>query len=111
MFLGYQGTKIALTAQTAAELESVKEIQFDKIEETTRQVVLFNGEYRFADDVSAEEYNAEIKEKRQARFETQTDKMLLEKLETATDIQSLLTAVSEWKSAKDDIRAALPYRQ
>ena len=100
MFLGYQGTKIALTAQTAAELENVKEIQFDKIEETARRVIFFNGEYRFADDVSAAEYNAEIKQKRQTRFEAQTDKMLFEKLETASDIQSLLTAVSEWKNAK-----------
>lgn len=111
MFLGYQGQKIVLTAQNAAELENVKEIQFDNIKETARQVVLFNGEYLFADAISAEEYNAEIKKKRQARFEAQTDKMLLEKLETASDVQSLLTAVSEWKNVKDGIRAALPYRQ
>lgn len=111
MFLGYQEQKIVLTAKSAEELKSIKEIQFDKIEETERQVVLFNGEYRFADDVSAEEYNAEIKKERQLRFETQTDKMLFEKLETASDIRSLLTAVSEWKSVKDGIRDALPYRK
>lgn len=45
MFLGYQGDKIVLTAQTRAELEKTPFIQMDKIEETTDNYLLWNGNF------------------------------------------------------------------
>ena len=46
MFLGYKNNKIAIVANTRAELERMfKYCKFDKIEETDKEYFIHNGEY------------------------------------------------------------------
>ena len=47
MFLGYQNGKITFVAETKEELENLKFVSFDKIEETDKTYFLHNGEYVF----------------------------------------------------------------
>ena len=46
MFLGYKNNKIIVVANTETELEKMnKYCQFDKIEETDKEYIMYNGEY------------------------------------------------------------------
>lgn len=45
MFLGYQNEKIVFIAETREELENLPCVAFDKIEETSEEYILHNGEY------------------------------------------------------------------
>lgn len=57
MFLGYQNGKITFVAETKEELENLKFVSFDKIEETDKTYFLHNGEYVFeVQPMTIEEY-------------------------------------------------------
>ena len=45
MFLGYQGNKIVLAANSREELENAPCMVFDRIEESAEEYVLWGGEY------------------------------------------------------------------
>ncbi len=107
MFLGYQGDKIVLTAQTRAELEKTPFIQMDKIEETTDNYLLWNG--NFVKKENAVLNKDEISLKRAQKYTETTDKFLLENLEQAVDLESLFKLLTEWKDRKEKIRQEMPY--
>ena len=66
MFLGYQNDKIAFIADTQEELENLPCVTLDKIEETTEEYILHNGEYLLKSEATAlqnqEEIEKQIKE-------------------------------------------------
>lgn len=54
MFLGYQNNKIAFIAETKEELENIPFVTLDKIEETDKEYILLNGEYKLKDESKTE---------------------------------------------------------
>ena len=60
MFLGYQNNKIAFVADTQEELENLPCVTFDKIEETSEEYVLHNGEYVLKSEADALQNQEEI---------------------------------------------------
>ena len=72
MFLGYQNEKIVLVANTKEELENTPCMVFDKIEESSVDYELYNGEYITV---------AEAQAKREQAEEESHRKMLLEQLD------------------------------
>lgn len=64
MFLGYQNNKISFIANTKEELENMPCVTLDKIEETSEEYVLHNGEYKSKSVVEA----MQAEEDKQARI-------------------------------------------
>lgn len=66
MYLGYQGEKIALVANTREELENNQYMIFDNIVETIDEYVMYNGEYLIKSEAdarkAADEKEAKLKD-------------------------------------------------
>lgn len=68
MFLGYQNNKIVLIANTREELENAPCMVFDKIEESSVDYELYNGEYLTKEEISIKE-KEELKKKYYAEMD------------------------------------------
>ena len=54
MFIGYQNNKISFIADTKEELENLPCVTLDKIEETDKEYIKINGEYKIKDECQNE---------------------------------------------------------
>ena len=87
MFLGYQGEKIVLVAETKKELENNKFMKFDKIVKTSKDYVLYNGEYITEDEAQARK-EAEEKAAHIAQLQEQLDTLDLKAIRALRAIQA-----------------------
>lgn len=87
MFLGYQGEKIVLVANTKKELENNKFMKFDKIVKTSKEYVLYNGEYITAEQ-AAERQAAAEKAAHIAQLQAQLDALDLKAIRALRAIQA-----------------------
>lgn len=97
MFLGYQNGKIAFVAETREELKNIPYVVLDKIEETDKECVKINGEYKFKEEC----YNEFVIQKRKEEYpsiEEQLD-MIYHDLQDGTD---------NWKTLIQSIKEKYP---
>ena len=60
MFVGYQNEKIMFIADTREELENLPCVVLDKIEETSEEYILHNGEYLLKSEAESLQNQEEI---------------------------------------------------
>ena len=87
MFLGYQKEKIVLVANTKEELENTPCMVFDKIEESSTDYELYNGEYITVAEAQAKREQAE-KEAHIKELKEQLDALDLKSLRALRAIQA-----------------------
>ena len=87
MFLGYQNEKVVLVANTKEELENAPCMVFDKIEESSVDYELYNGEYITISEAQAKREQAE-KEAHIKELKEQLDDLDLKSLRTFRAIQA-----------------------
>lgn len=103
MFLGYQNDKIALIADTEAELTNNRFMKFDRIEESADDYVLYNGEYITASE--AETRQAEdAKQAQRAELLAQLDTLDLKTIRSMRAIQAG-TATADDREKLSEIEA------
>ena len=105
MFLGYQGNKIVLTANTREELVRNKFIHLDKVEETDIEYTLYNGEYLTPEEKETKEKQAHKKE-----LMTELDALdlkcirALRAIQAGTGTQADIDKLAELESQAEEIR-------
>ena len=87
MFLGYQNEKIVLATDTKEELENAPCMVFDKIVKTSKEYVLYKGEYITAEQAEARQAAAE-KEAHIAQLQAQLDTIDLKAIRALRAIQA-----------------------
>ena len=87
MFLGYQNEKVVLVADTKEELENAPCMVFDKIEESSVDYELYNGEYMTSAEAQAKREQAE-KEAHIKELKEQLDALDLKSLRALRAIQA-----------------------
>ena len=87
MFLGYQKEKVVLVADTKEELENAPCMVFDKIEESSVDYELYNGEYLTVEEAASKKAQAE-KEERIKELQEQLDILDLKSLRALRAIQT-----------------------
>lgn len=75
MFLGYQNDKIAFIAETREELENLPCVTFDRIEETSKEYFLHNGEYVYEIPAPTHE---EVRQARSQAYANEVDPLMAE---------------------------------
>lgn len=87
MFLGYQNEKVVLVANTKEELENTPCMVFDRIEESSVDYELYNGEYIPSAEAQAKREQAE-KEAHIKDLKEQLDALDLKSLRALRAIQT-----------------------
>lgn len=111
MFAGYQKDKNG-TLRIVAVSEDINDLRkkpclvFEKIEETDEQYVLFDGNYIKRSELDVNEI---VRRNRLAKYKRETDALLLDKLDSVSDMAGVMTAISDWQNAKKKIKAEYPY--
>lgn len=111
MFAGYQKNKngalrIVAVSEDIDALQKNPVLTFEKIEETDERYVLFDGSYIKQSEF---EENEVIRRNRLEKYKQETDMLLLDKLDSVSDLTDLMAAVKDWQNAKKKIKAELPY--
>lgn len=112
MYLGYQSEKIALVADIREELANNKFMKFDRIEESTEDYELYNGEYltvaEAAERKAADEKAAQIK-----ALQEQLDALdlkairALRAIQAGTGTEADTTRLAELEAQAEEIREQL----
>ncbi len=111
MFAGYQKDKNG-TLRIVAVSEDINDLRknpclvFEKIEETDERYVLFDGNYIKRSEFDVNEI---VRRNRLEKYKRETDALLLDKLDSVSDIAGVMTAISDWQNAKKKIKAEYPY--
>ena len=111
MFAGYQKDKNG-TLRIVAVSEDINDLRknpclvFEKIEETDERYVLFDGSYIKQSEFDVNEI---VRRNRLEKYKRETDTLLLDKLDSVSDIAGVMTAISDWQNAKKKIKAEYPY--
>ncbi|MGN1079298.1 MAG: hypothetical protein ACI4TE_03905 [Alphaproteobacteria bacterium] len=111
MFTGYQKDKngalhIVAVSEDIDALQKNSVLTFEKIEETDERYVLFDGNY-----IKQSEFNVNeiVRRNRFEKYKQETDMVLLDKLDSVSDLADLMAAVKDWQNAKKKIKAEYPY--
>lgn len=87
---------------------------YDEVQEDTEHTIedyeQVNGEYLLKQDVPVDYQNEQIRQKRQARYEVESDPLRLDYDEAlAREQDNAEQLKQEWLESKDKIREELPY--
>lgn len=111
MFIGYQKDKngalrIVAVSENIDDLRKNPVLKFEKIEETEERHILFDGNY-----IKQSEFNVNeiVRRNRFEKYKQETDMLLLDKLDSVSDLADLIAAVKDWQNAKKKIKAEYPY--
>lgn len=99
MFIGYQNDKITFIAETREELENLPCVTLDRIEETSKEYVLYNGSYI----LKSEADTMQTDEDKQARISELKAKL------SATDY--IVIKIAEGEATREEYESILEDRQ
>ena len=103
MFVGYQNEKIMFIADTQEELENLPCVVLDKIEETSDEYVLHNGEYLLKSEAESLQNQEEIEKQIEElqKYLDDTDWYVARYSETGVEIPEEVKA--ERQKAREEI--------
>lgn len=103
MFIGLQDNEVKFVAKTREELENLPCVVLDKIEETSDEYVLHNGEYVLKSDAESLQHQEEIGKQIEElqKYLDETDWYVTRKAETGKEIP--LEIVEKRQEARNTI--------